>query len=394
MRRRVGRIIVALAFSAALLLWGVTSILSYNGMDALIETGIQSERAHRTAMELELGFSHVKDAESAVRGYLLTGHAAMLADHQPAAERARQSLARIREAVATQRGELAWVDQHERLVSARLMSLSETLAAEPRGRAAMAQIVAEGAKRMTALRDFIAARRAWLSGEVRRRERASREGAERAVRADALGTLLGLTLAVGAFIALFLEAGRRARAEEEARNLSLIDELTGLLNRRGFATLGRERLRFARRLRLNVVVCYADIDGLKNINDTLGHAAGDRAITTAARVLRATFRDVDILGRLGGDEFGVLAVADGDFVLSALESRLAGGLEAANTHEHLPFSLSMTLGVVTVGGAQEDGLEDIMNLADRAMYARRTRLRNEEGVASQRAEPPRGQLSF
>ena len=200
------------------------------------------------------------------------------------------------------------------------------------------------------------------------------------MRADALGTLVGLGLALSAFVALLLEARRRSSAEEIARNLSLIDDLTGLYNRRGFATLGRERLRFARRLKLNVVVCYADIDGLKKINDSLGHAAGDHAIKTAARVLRATFRDVDILGRLGGDEFGVMAVADGDFVLAALESRLAGGLDAANLHEHLPFQLSMTLGVVTVDDAQEDGLEDIVTLADRAMYARRTRLRNSAPV--------------
>ena len=233
MRRRRVTFVLAIAFAGALALWGVTSILSYRSIDALVDTADLSARAHRASMELERGFSEVKDAEAAVRGYLLTSEAQFLKDHQPAAERARQSLARLREASHAELPIARWIAELERLVSERLSVLAETLAAAPRGRDVVAPWVIRGKERMLALRQFVAARRTELGDDVIRREREAREGAERAVRADALGTLVGLGLALSAFVALLLEARRRSSAEEIARNLSLIDDLTGLYNRRG-----------------------------------------------------------------------------------------------------------------------------------------------------------------
>lgn len=91
--------------------------------------------------------------------------------------------------------------------------------------------------------------------------------------------------------------------------ISLTDEMTGLLNRRGFMALGQKMLEVAEAIPQSGMVLYGDMDGLKKINDTYGHAAGDRAIKAEAVLLRNIFRSSDILGRLGGDEFGIVAAS-------------------------------------------------------------------------------------
>jgi PAS domain S-box-containing protein len=92
----------------------------------------------------------------------------------------------------------------------------------------------------------------------------------------------------------------RNEMEEELRMLSLTDELTGLYNRRGFLTLCEQQLKMANRAKQGVYMLYADVDGLKKINDSLGHKEGDYALINTARVLTDTFRESDIIARLGG----------------------------------------------------------------------------------------------
>ncbi len=100
----------------------------------------------------------------------------------------------------------------------------------------------------------------------------------------------------------------RHRMAEELRNLSLTDELTGLHNRRGFITLSQQQIRQAKRTKKEMLLLFVDLDGLKKINDGFGHSEGDRALFAVAALLRETFRDSDIVARIGGDEFAVLAM--------------------------------------------------------------------------------------
>src|SRR5664279_1575350 len=100
----------------------------------------------------------------------------------------------------------------------------------------------------------------------------------------------------------------RRQMVETIRTLSLTDELTGLLNRRGFTTLAEQQLRTSLRTRNRLWLLFADLDGLKEINDRHGHETGDRALCEVARLLRTgSFREADLVARLGGDEFAVLA---------------------------------------------------------------------------------------
>jgi diguanylate cyclase (GGDEF)-like protein/PAS domain S-box-containing protein len=151
------------------------------------------------------------------------------------------------------------------------------------------------------------------------------------------------------------------KANEQLQQLSLFDELTGLYNRRGFMLLAEEQLLLAQRTKRNLLVFYADLDGLKQINDQFGHTAGDEAIITAAHALNETFRTSDIKARLGGDEFIVLAVEAQQRDAQILRARLQKRLARNNQ--------SMSIGVVTFDAQNETSLDDLIAQADEAMYA-------------------------
>ncbi len=104
-------------------------------------------------------------------------------------------------------------------------------------------------------------------------------------------------------------AMERHQLVSSLRGLSLTDELTGLLNRRGFTTIAQGHLRLASRTGQRFLLLFADVDGLKQINDTFGHHEGDLALARVSEVLRRTFRQSDVVARFGGDEFAILALA-------------------------------------------------------------------------------------
>ncbi len=155
-------------------------------------------------------------------------------------------------------------------------------------------------------------------------------------------------------------------AEEALRSLSTMDELTGLHNRRGFLALAQQYLEVADRNRQALLLLFADLDGLKAINDTLGHRAGDQVLRDVATVLKQTFRASDVIARLGGDEFGILAMETP--LTSAVEvlARLHRSLDAHNADATLPLSLS--LGVVCYDWEHRCSLEELLARADAAMY--------------------------
>ena len=159
-----------------------------------------------------------------------------------------------------------------------------------------------------------------------------------------------------------------SRAVDEIHRLSLTDELTGLHNRRGFHLLAAQALRQATRLGLDCSVLFLDLDGLKRVNDELGHEAGDAMLVDAATVLRKTFRESDILARLGGDEFCVLAVDSRED--DAVDLRLQRAMETFSTQA--PYVLSASIGVVHSAAGDADGtLEHLLAEADARMYERK-----------------------
>ncbi len=176
---------------------------------------------------------------------------------------------------------------------------------------------------------------------------------------DARGAIIGV-------IGSVRDISLRKEAEEFLRSQSMVDDLTGLHNRRGFLVLAAQCLKLADRNRQEALLVFADLDGLKAINDTQGHGAGDEALREVALVLTRTFRTSDVLARLGGDEFAVLAMetpmASRDTVLVRLD-------QALQTHNAgIARPLSLSLGVARYDAEHRCSVEELLARADAAMY--------------------------
>ncbi len=157
-------------------------------------------------------------------------------------------------------------------------------------------------------------------------------------------------------------------ANEVSRNLSLVDELTGLYNRRGFYLLAERSRRAAQRAGADLFVAYVDADGLKQINDTQGHPAGDELLKSLADVLMRTFRGADVIARMGGDEFCVLGIAPAD--IDAIEHRLSLAVAVFNADPAIDgIQLSASCGVSTWHAHSDDAVDEVIRQADEAMYA-------------------------
>ncbi len=152
------------------------------------------------------------------------------------------------------------------------------------------------------------------------------------------------------------------------RAMSIIDELTGLHNRRGFLTLARQQLHVASRMKKNMTLLFADLDGMKLINDAFGHTVGDQALIDTANLLRETFRQSDIVARIGGDEFTVLAIQPHGDDTEAIIDRLQRKVVEHNSLEHRPYKLSMSVGIATYNPEMPCSIEKLLNQADRSMY--------------------------
>jgi diguanylate cyclase (GGDEF)-like protein len=185
------------------------------------------------------------------------------------------------------------------------------------------------------------------------------------------GALSSVTIAIPACVligeAIARTVSRLREAEQRLSRLALRDELTGLANRRAFVTVGQQLLRVAERAGETVVLIYADLDGMKAVNDRNGHAAGDDALRAAAHLLRETFREADLVARIGGDEFCVLLPGRAAEAKASVD-RLREAI-ATPRPDRPPVALS--LGVVE--GSPGSSIEHLIRRADRAMYADKAR---------------------
>jgi len=158
----------------------------------------------------------------------------------------------------------------------------------------------------------------------------------------------------------------RQHAQATLHTLSLLDELTGLHNRRGFISLAEQGLKLALRRGQRSALVFIDVDDLKYVNDSFGHKEGDYALKQAAGLLRECFRESDIIGRLGGDEFCALLLGTSDHSDLPIRKRLTQLFDKYNAGSHSLYRLSISVGIVDVSGPNE--LEQQIARADAFMY--------------------------
>ena len=178
---------------------------------------------------------------------------------------------------------------------------------------------------------------------------------------DKTGKLIGT-------IGILSDITERKQIEEHLRELSVIDELTGLYNRRGFITLVEQQIKIANRTGENMSLFFLDLDDMKWINDTFGHQSGDQALKNLAGVLTKSFRDSDIIARIGGDEFVVLAVQAPTEITDIMLSRLKDVIDKHNVTEQRPYQLAISIGIARYDPEAPCSIDDLLARADALMY--------------------------
>jgi diguanylate cyclase (GGDEF)-like protein len=164
-----------------------------------------------------------------------------------------------------------------------------------------------------------------------------------------------------------LRAVKQSLLDRELRSLALTDDLTCLYNRRAFLALAGQQVRVASRNAQGLLVFFADVNGLKGINDSYGHREGDLALIRTADALEKTFRNSDVIARLGGDEFAVLALEASCENREVILRRLEKSLKGSSTEESR-YELSLSIGMSRFDPKHPVSLGRLIASADEAMY--------------------------
>jgi two-component system cell cycle response regulator len=164
-----------------------------------------------------------------------------------------------------------------------------------------------------------------------------------------------------------------AKMHEKLHDISLRDELTGLYNRRGFFTLAEHLLKTAKRQQAGLFMLYCDLDGLKIINDALGHQKGDWALIETTNILKETFRGSDVIARIGGDEFVVMPIETTGDNLGIVIHRLQKAVEMDNAKSKREYKLSLSTGTAYFDPWSPCTIDELLSQADKSMYDQKKR---------------------
>jgi diguanylate cyclase (GGDEF)-like protein len=392
------------------LLFAVISAVSAQRTAA--RTNAEVDRTNGVRQKLVEVQDDLAVAESSVRGLLITGQPRMRSDHEGALNELRrdladldfrlsedlqrQRLARLRELVnervetfgavlrvgrlrtSEARDRMGTLLQHGQTITDSMRGLTEQMqltAAELTAeriaaredafqRSFFAQVLAMPAAVFTAMILMLG----FTAGIVRRVARMRRnarhlEGGRPLDEADPSGDELGSLSR-----ALVRTGSHLSELQEELRRLATVDDLTGLANRRGFFALGEHQLLVAARTRASVALLFVDVDGLKSVNDELGHSVGDLLLKEAADVIQETIRASDVAGRLGGDEFCVLLMGDPDLDAERVVARMRQTAASHNGRPTREYPLSLSIGLSALPAGRSVTLEELIDAADEGMY--------------------------
>ena len=166
----------------------------------------------------------------------------------------------------------------------------------------------------------------------------------------------------------------RWKVLHQLRTTALTDDLTSLYNRRGFLLLGMHYLRLALRNAQPLCLYFADVDRLKIVNDCCGHVQGDALLVACGEILKMTFRESDIIARIGGDEFAVLVQGGTSESRDAVLGRLQSSIDAMNRDVFASYRLSLSVGVARFDPLNPVTLGELLSIADRElMFSKRSR---------------------
>lgn len=403
-------IVLAIPVVVLAITTGLTSRALRGSEDVLIQLG----RSYQIREQISTVMDDLVDAETGVRGYLLTGRPEFLEPYTDGAAAAQGDLDELAESLNKDGGG-GDLPRLRALVSERLSILAglkrDGDEGRTEGRAVLSQLRA-GRLVMEDIRADLDGMSAVEQSRIESREALVADARTDAFRMAVVGAPIGLLVAL-VIVVLFNqrtasrlqkveenairlehgepmiedddaddEIGRLGRAlvrsgtlaielQGELQQLASEDPLTNLANRRGFMPLLEHQLAIAHRQGEPLSVLFIDLDGLKVVNDRFGHAFGDQMLQETAAILRDTFRTSDVPARMGGDEFCVLLPGESPEGGEAGVQRLARSVEAANRLPGRPYPLSLSVGLATFDPSHPRKAEELIAEADRQMYERK-----------------------
>ncbi|MBU3188140.1 GGDEF domain-containing protein [Clostridium bowmanii] len=162
----------------------------------------------------------------------------------------------------------------------------------------------------------------------------------------------------------------------ELKNSYVIDELTGIFNRRGFYMHGGSLYKAAALTGGKAIMCFGDVDGLKKINDTYGHQEGDEAILTTALIIRESFGVDDIVARIGGDEFIIIAAnKSSENEINLTRERINSNFNKYNSLSNKPYKLSLSLGFSVYSPNVSVSFDQLIKDADKQLYNQKKKVK-------------------
>jgi diguanylate cyclase (GGDEF)-like protein len=164
------------------------------------------------------------------------------------------------------------------------------------------------------------------------------------------------------------EINQRKLLEKDLRAMSLTDDLTGLNNRRGFLTLATQYMKMIDRHKNITFLFYFDVDKFKHINDTYGHSEGDKVLKDIAKILKKSYRESDIIARIGGDEFVVLPVGFHNFDPGIIIKRFEENFAQLNSNNNGDYNVSISIGIAHYDPNKQCSIEELLDRADKLMY--------------------------
>ncbi len=338
----------------------------------VVHDGLRDEEAVALLTEANDVLHDLESAESGQRGYLLTGNADYLLPYYKSANYLSGTMLRLQRVAAGDARSREIVRRVEQVEAAKMAEIARTVALARSGNrdAALTLVKTnEGRLYMESLRQDLGL---LLSEWRQRRTEATEDAQERVLLVAAVLAVFAVLVGFLLIYAIFVQ--RRAFAKvhawsEEADRQASHDPLTGLPNRRhlqaAIDALESETRNGARRLAL----LYLDIDGFKSVNDALGHSAGDALLRRLAQTLRSSIRSSDVLARVGGDEFVLLAADCGDDAsLAELAERLIAGVRTVGEHAYAGrFPIGVSIGIATFPDSAGQ-VDQLLDVADAAMY--------------------------
>jgi diguanylate cyclase (GGDEF)-like protein len=372
------------------------------------------EHSYQVKETLGLVYEDLVDAETGMRGYLLTGAESFIAPYTDGTARLKHDYDRLSFLIRDNPVQMRRLTDLHLLSSERIRILEQLRPFAPitevRDPGRVTPILEDGRVIMEEIRSTLSTMTAEENRLLGIRQEALAHARHEAFLVEAVGLPLGVLFAlVSVFVftrrlarrlgaiernAGKLEEGipleapedgqdeighlsrvisesaeRIAALQDDLRRAAAVDPLTHLNNRRGFMPIAEHQLRIAQRTREPVALVFVDVDGLKHVNDTLGHAVGDTLISEAAVVLRTTFRASDLPARMGGDEFCVLLRGESARSAERAVERLQAAVEDANREADRVFELSLSVGIARFDPDEPVSIDRLIEDADGLMYA-------------------------